>query len=316
MPKVTVVIPAYNAMAYLPETLDSVLSQTFRDFEVLIINDGSTDAVADWAAEIQDPRVRLISQDNKGLSGARNRGITESQGEYIAFLDADDLWAPTKLEQQVKCLDTRPEVGMVYTWTLHVDQQGNSLGRVTASHVEGKAWEQLLLGDSVGSGSSTMVRRDCFDKVGLFDTNLTSIEDCDMWVRLAQYYPLAVIKDILVYYRQHPASMSRDYEKIARNSRLMIEKKFANVPFDMLYLRPRAYGHTFLWLAWKVMTEGGAKETARYYARHAILHYPQMRFSTKYLRLQVALALGEGRYSQLRDVVRKLRGQNLQYHQL
>lgn len=319
MPKVTVVIPAYNAMTYLPETLDSVLKQTFTDFEVLIVNDGSTDSIKSWLTTVNDDRIRLISQANQGLPGARNTGITEAQGEYIAFIDADDLWEPTKLEKQVQCLDAKPEVGLVYAWTLLIDRHGNSTGTVTAAQVEGNIWEKLLLGDVVGSGSATMVRRSCFDRVGLFDPDLTSIEDCDMWVRIAAHYPFAVIKEVLIFYRQHSNSMSKDYDRMAQNSRLKIEKKFAQVPFELLYLRPRAYGHAFLWLAWKIMFDSGASDRASYYAQQAVLHYPQMRCSAKFLRLQVVLTLirwfGADSYTQLKKLSYKLRGGMFRYHQ-
>lgn len=102
MPKVSVVIPAYNAMSYLPETVASVLNQTFEDYEVIVVNDGSKDDIKIWIAQLADTRIKLISQENQGLSGARNTGIAHAQGEYVAFLDADDLWAPTKLEKQVQ----------------------------------------------------------------------------------------------------------------------------------------------------------------------------------------------------------------------
>ncbi|MBD3561856.1 glycosyltransferase family 2 protein, partial [Planktothrix sp. FACHB-1355] len=112
-PKVSVVIPAYNAMRYLPATLDSVFNQTYTDLEILIIDDGSKDETVEWVAQITDPRVQLISQQNKGVSEARNAGIANARGEYIALLDADDLWEPTKLEKQVRCLEDNPAVGLV-----------------------------------------------------------------------------------------------------------------------------------------------------------------------------------------------------------
>jgi glycosyltransferase involved in cell wall biosynthesis len=319
MPKVSVVIPAYNAITYLPKTLDSVLQQTFTDFEVSIVNDGSTDSIASWFATVKDDRVRLISQPNQGLPGARNTGIMEAKGEYIAFIDADDLWEPTKLEKQVQCLDAKPEVGLVYAWTLLIDRHGNSTGTVTAAQVEGNVWEKLLLGDVVGSGSAAMVRRSCFDRVGLFDPQLTSIEDCDMWVRIAADYPFALIKEVLVYYRQHPSGMSRDYDRMAQNSRLKIDKNFARVPLELLYLRPRAYGHAFLWLAWKIMSEAGAVDRVNHYARQAVLHYPQLRYSAKFLRLQVASTFiwlfGSDSYTQLKKLSYKLQGDMPRYHQ-
>jgi glycosyltransferase involved in cell wall biosynthesis len=319
MPKVSVVIPAYNAMTYLPKTLDSVLQQTFTDFEVLLVNDGSTDSIESWFTTVNDNRVKLISQANQGLPGARNTGIKEAQGEYIAFIDADDLWEPTKLEKQAHSLDAKPEVGLVYAWTLLIDQHGNSTGTVTAAQAEGNVWEKLLLGDVVGSGSAAMIRRSCFDQVGMFDTELTSIEDCDMWVRIAAHYPFAVIKEVLVYYRQHPSGMSRNYDRMAQNSRLKIDKNFAQVPLEMLYLRPRAYGHAFLWLAWKIIFEDGANERANHYAQQAGLHYPQIRYSAKFLRLQVVLTFirifGADRYKQLKKLSYQLQGELPRYHQ-
>ena len=319
MPKVSVVIPAYNAMTYLPETVGSVLQQTFTDFEVLIVNDGSTDSISSWVATVKDDRVRLISQANQGLPGARNTGITQAQGEYVAFIDADDLWEPTKLDQQVQCLDAKPEVGLVYTWTLLIDRHGNSTGTVTAATVEGNVWEKLLLGDAIGSGSVAMVRRSCFDRVGLFDPELTSIEDCEMWVRIAAEYPFAVIKEALVRYRQHPSGMSRNYDRMAQNSRLKIDKNFARVPLEMLYLRSQAYANAFVWLAWKIISERGAIDRANHYARQAVLHHPPIRYSAKFLRLQLILKLvnlfGADSYSQLKKLSYTLRQGRLQYYQ-
>jgi glycosyltransferase involved in cell wall biosynthesis len=143
MLKVSVIIPAYNAMNYLPETLKSVLRQTFTDFEILIIDDGSSDNLVQWVSQLVDPRIKLISQNNQGVSVARNTGITHAQGEFIAFLDADDLWEATKLEKQLHTLEDNPAVGLVYTWTAFIDQSGKFTGILLASHAEGNVWEQI-----------------------------------------------------------------------------------------------------------------------------------------------------------------------------
>ncbi|MUH01594.1 glycosyltransferase [Scytonema sp. UIC 10036] len=290
MTKVTVVIPAYNAMAYLPETVDSVLKQTFSDFEVLIVNDGSTDNVVEWASQVTDPRVRLITQENQRVSVARNTGINNAQGEYIAFLDADDLWEPTKLEKQVRCLDENPEVGMVYTWTLLVDKDNNPIGRIYASDVEGKAWNKILENDMISSGSCPMVRRSCFDTVGLFDRTLAYAPDLDMWVRIAFHYPIAVVKEPLLRYRQLPNSFSRNRQKMVQDLRQVIEKTFQSVPLDLLYLRNRCYASIFLGLAWLSVDDGDYKK-ASHFQKQAVLHHSQVRFSEKYLRLSLAIAM-------------------------
>jgi glycosyltransferase involved in cell wall biosynthesis len=311
MPKVSVVIPAYNAMAYLPETLDTVLKQTFTDFEVLIINDGSSDHIVQWASQVTDPRVKLISQENQGVSIARNTGIAHAQGEYLAFLDADDLWEPTKLEKQVQCLEDKPEVGLVYTWTLLIDEQGKPTGIVYDSHAEGNVWEQILVGDIVCSGSSAMVRRVCFESVGEFDPNLSSAADFDMWTRLAAHYPFAVFKEFLIYYRQYSNSMSKNRHKMMQDLRITFEKRFQSVPLDQLYLRSRAYGYMNRWLAWASIYDGNCQE-AIYFCKQALLHYPQLRYSYNFINLQLAIRLthwfGTDGYTKLKNLSRMLRG--------
>jgi glycosyltransferase involved in cell wall biosynthesis len=168
MPKVTIIIPAYNAMKYLPETLESVQEQTLTDFEVLIINDGSSDGIVEWASQITDLRVRLISQENQGTAVARNTGIVESQGEYIAFLDADDIWEPTKLEKQAQCLDNNPLVGLVDAWTAFIDENGKLTGLVMKHETEGDVYKEVVetCDSSVCCGSSPMIRRSCFGHLG------------------------------------------------------------------------------------------------------------------------------------------------------
>lgn len=310
MPKVSVVIPAYNTMVYLPDTVESVLKQTCTDFEVLIIDDGSSDHIVSWASQLTDPRVKLISQENQGLSGARNTGITQAQGEYVAFLDADDLWEPTKLEKQVRCFEDKPAVGVVYTWTALVDEQDNPTGRIFASHAEGDVWQQLLQTDVISSGSSAMVRRCCFETVGVFDRSLTSAEDLDMWLRIAIRYPFAVVKESLTFYRQHSDSMSKNRQRMLGNLRIVIEKTFQSVPLEVLYLRNRAYASIFLGLAWLAIDERDYKKAIDF-RKQALLHYPQVRFSERCMRLSVAITLirwfGAHSYDGIRSLTRNAR---------
>ncbi|ABA20464.1 Glycosyl transferase, family 2 [Trichormus variabilis ATCC 29413] len=310
MPKVSVVIPAYNAMKYLPATVESVLQQTFTDIEILIINDGSSDNIIAWTTQITDPRVQVISQQNQGLSGARNTGINHASGEYIAFIDADDLWLPSKLEKQVKCLDNSPQAGLVYTWTAWTDETGKPTGVIVASDVEGYVWEQMVVNDKISNGSSAMVRRICFDKVGLFDTELTSSEDRDMWIRLAAHYHFAVVKEPLTLYRRHSQSMSKNRPKMLKNIRRVFEKTFETVPTELLYLRNRSYGWINLYTAWTCMDEKNHQEAIKY-RRQALLHYPQIFFTAYFLRLSVAIVimqlLGSQGYDNLRSLIRNLR---------
>jgi glycosyltransferase involved in cell wall biosynthesis len=311
MPKVSVVIPAYNAMTYLPETVESVLRQTFTDFEVLIIDDGSPDQVVQWASQLSDSRVKLISQKNQGLPGARNTGIAHAQGEYIAFLDADDLWEPTKLEKQVRCLDENPAVGLVHTWMVLVDEQGKSTGKVMPSNAEGHVWKQLAERNAIAC-PSVVVRRCCFERVGVFDRNLRSLEDWDMWIRIAAQYPFAVIKEPLAYYRQLSGSMSKNCQVMEESFRTVIERIFQSAPSDLLYLKNRTYGHANLCLAWKALQSADRNyKLALQFRQQAISHFPELRYSREYIRLSLAIAalqwFGSHRYGKVLALIHALR---------
>ncbi len=310
MPKVSVIIPAYNSIQYLPETLESVLQQTFTDFEVLIINDGSSDNTVEWASGLKDPRVKLISQENQGLSGARNTGIFNAQADYIAFLDADDLWEPTKLAKQVSCLDKHPEVGLVHAWMALVDVGGKSTGRVLKSSVEGCAWQQIVQWNTIAC-PSVMVRRCCFDQVGVFDRSLRSVEDWDMWIRIAVEYPFAVINEPLAYYRQVPNSMSKNCQVMEEAFHQVIEKTFQSAPSESVYLKNRSYSYANLCLAWKALQSSHNYKLAIDYQRRAIAHNSQMRYSRESVRLSLAIAalqlFGLDGYSRLLKLAYALR---------
>lgn len=313
MQKVSIVIPAYNSLKYLPETIESVLKQTFNDFEVIVVNDGSTDNTKHWVAQIADPRVKLINQENQGLSGARNTGIAHASGEYIAFLDADDLWEPTKLEKQVLCLDENPEIGLVYTWVALIDENSNPTGRIFKNYAENDVWCQLIEHNIVESGSVAMVRRQCFDTCGVFDRNLRSfVEDWDMWLRIASRYSFKVIKEALVYYRQHSTSASRNWEAMEQSFHIVIEKAFAAAPPNLQSLKGRSYGCANICLAWKpLQSRNKDYKKAKDFQRQALADYPQLRFSKENIRLSLAIAafewFGSDGYSQVLRLLYALR---------
>lgn len=321
MVKVSVIVPAYNAMKYLPETLDTVLQQSLQDFEVIIVDDGSSDAIEAWASQLTDSRVQLLSQVNQGPSAARNNGIASAQGEYIAFLDADDLWDSTKLEKQVEILDRQPAVGLVYTWVSSVDEHGVSRGRVIKNYDEGDVWQVLLLHNIVECGSTPMVRRACFDQLGVFDQAIKYVEDRDMWLRIASRYQFAVIQEPLVYYRQHSNSGSRNWEVSEQGTQVLLERAFANAPAhltaaQLTTLKQLSYGRASLNFAWKpLQSKARDYRIAMRYRQQALTHCPQLRFSKEFVRLSVAIALmrllGPDRYDQFLSMLYLVRRQLL-----
>ena len=293
MPKVSIVIPFYNALKYLPETVETVLAQTYQDYELVIVNDGSFEDVQGWVKALNHPKVRLINQENKGCSEARNVGIRQSDGEYIAFLDADDLWHPMKLEKQVKVLDEHPEAGLVYAWSDLIDERGQRTGRTAQATAEGKIWENLLEENLVGGGSIPLIRRSCLEKTSLFDTDLISfLEDWDLWLRLAPITEFRVVPEVLMYYRQLDSSSSMNWSKMAESYEIMIEKAFAAAPESVQYRRARSYALVNLYLAWKPIKSPVPSPSASCsFQRKALASYPQIVFKQEFWRLSLSILL-------------------------
>ena len=296
MPKVSVIIPAYNAMRYLPETLDSLVKQTFQDFEAIIINDGSSDNIEEWFSQVKDSRLQLISQVNQGQAKARNIGMQRAKGDYVAFLDADDLWDPSKLEKQVALLDSNPEAGVIYTWVSGINSEGALRGRTIKNWAEGRVWRDLILHNILECGSTPLIRRSCFEQVGDFDVQLPPCEDLDLWLRIACHYDFLVVKEPLVYYRQHDSSSGKNWQRAEKNYLILLEKAFDNPPSDVSSaeletLKPKAYAMPYLrFLAWSAL-QGKAKDykTALDLCRKAREYYPRIVFDKDYVRLMIAI---------------------------
>jgi len=250
MPEVSVIIPAYNAAAYLPAAIDSVLAQTYSDLEVLVIDDGSTDDTEAVMRGYGSP-VRYFRQPNGGVSLARNRGIEESRGRYAAFLDADDTWFPMKLERQLQALREHPEFKLCYSAFLRVDNELRPLG-VERGKSTGNDLESLLTrGNVVGSICTVLCERELFAHTGGFDPHLSQCADWDMWIRLAVFTPFFYLVEPLVTYRQHTANMSHNVSLLERDSWRVLEKGFAmpGLSHSILVQRQTAFARNYMVLA-------------------------------------------------------------------
>lgn len=288
---VSVIIPAYNAMRYLPRALESVLNQTYQNLEVVIVDDGSQDGISAWYAQLElaiRQRVSLISQANSGSASARNRGIARSHGPYIAFLDADDIWLPNKLARQIQCLEaqtetrtetgteTKPatrtetepktraetaqetEPGLVYCWAALIDQAEVPTGRLYAERLQPQqAWETLVVRNVISTPSAVLVRRECLQQVGGFDPTLRSyVEDKDLWLRIALHYPIQVLPEVLIYKRRHQLNISKDWQAMEQASYQVLSRAFAAPPDEisdrtLQQLQRQSYGELNRRLAWK-----------------------------------------------------------------
>lgn len=241
MPTISVVIPAYNAERTILETVGSVLQQTFSDFELIVINDGSKDRTVELLQSIKDERLKVFSYENGGLPVARNRGLSRSTGEFIAFVDADDLWAPDKLELQLAALQQHPEAGVAYSWTSIIDEQGKPLYDNAPSFFEGNVYAQLLIGDFIYSGSNTLIRREAIESVGGFDPVLKSCEDWDCWLRLAAHWPFVVVPKHQILYRRSSGAMSSKVEVMREAALIAMEKAYKAAPPELQPLKNQTW---------------------------------------------------------------------------
>jgi len=207
-PCVSVIIPTYNRAWIVTDAIDSVLSQTYTDFELIVVDDGSTDDTADLLSTYQN-RIIGIRQENAGVSAARNRGIRESSGRLIAFLDSDDLWLPKKLERQSAFFKENPEAMVCQTEETWI-RNGKQVNPKKRHQKESGIFFERSLGLCLVSPSAVMIRRSFFDAVGLFDESLPACEDYDLWLRIGYRYPIHLIDEpLIIKYGGHADQLSK-----------------------------------------------------------------------------------------------------------
>ena len=216
MPKVSVLIPTYNRALHLRAAIASVLDQTFQDFEVIVVDDASTDDTFAVVRSVDDARVRYLRHEtNKKEAVSRNTALRAASGEYIAFLDDDDEWVREKLQRQVELLENRPpEFGGVYTGCVTIDRtSGNVVGGVIPEK-RGNIFEDMIVKNWVGTPSTVLFKKECFSQVGLFDETIAFGVDYDMWIRIASKYQLDYISEPLVKYYIQSDRLSTNHELV------------------------------------------------------------------------------------------------------
>lgn len=225
MPKVSVVIPLYQTERYILEAIRSVQDQTFRDHEIIVVDDGSSDRGPEIVKRLQDRRLRVVHQENRGLAGARNTGVREARGEYIALLDADDLWLPEKLEKLVARLDADPRVGVAFSSSAFIDDDGRAVGLIQKPANRLIDAAHVFCRNPVGNGSAPVIRRATLDDIAFhderygrtcwFDESFRQSEDIECWTRIAatDRWSFAFVDEPLTLYRIASGGLSANLEK-------------------------------------------------------------------------------------------------------
>jgi len=264
--KVSIVVPLYDSGTHIAETMATILAQTYQNYEIIIVDDGSVDDSL-TILKSENDRIFLISKSNGGPASARNIAIKVSSGPFIAFLDSDDLWVANKLEEQVACLQQSKSIGLVYSEAL-MFSQFNAVKSIKCKigYTQSPAMCNLLFGDFIPN-SSVIIRRSCIEKIGLLDEDkaLIAVEDYDYWLRIAKHYAISAISKPLAYYRIQSDNLVGDGKNIDKGLRLafVVLNKIENlypeiwkecgIERDMLFARL----HIRAGVAWKMQKKWG-----------------------------------------------------------
>lgn len=282
MPTISVVIPAFNAEKTIRETIESVLNQTFSDFELIVINDGSQDSTLDAIATIKDDRIKVFSYPNAGVSTSRNRGISQAVGVYIAFIDADDLWTSDKLEAQLKALQENPQAAVAYSWTDYIDQYSQFLRPGMHVTANGDVYAQILERFFLENGSNFLVRKEPLLAVGGFDESLFGPEDWDICIRLAAKYQFVAVARSQVLYRLNRTSNQSISSQLTRQESQnlkVIEKAFQEAPDSLKELKRTALANLYKYLTFRAIESSCDRAnslTAARYLFNSIKYNPSL----------------------------------------
>lgn len=249
---VSVIIPVFNGGSTIAGAVESVRRQTYRNYEIIVVDDGSTDNTAAVVRAFGDG-VRYVRQENCGVGAARNRGLAEARGEYVAFLDADDLWLPRKLEIQMAVLQTEPGIDAVQCSAYLVDDRLRVVDARRCTPTQDSCLDYLLFRNLPSVGSSAVVRRARLEDLGGFATDLAAIEDWDMVCRLARHGRLRSIPDFLVLYRQHARNRSRNVDAHVEAGYRLLCRFFAEPTLDSAIRAQEAH----VWARFYAMLVGG-----------------------------------------------------------
>lgn len=267
--EIDVVIPVYNGERYILAALESVMAQTFLPTQLIVVDDGSTDATSQIIAGFIDGnktscKIIYVHKANGGLSSARNAGIGKCTSTFIALLDADDVWMPQKLAKQIDVIiGGTAGIGLVYCDYFEIDEHGETNPAAKVIHplgnMRGRVFLKLLKANVIsGSGSGVLIRRACFDRTGLFDERLKAMEDWDMWLRISKHYSFDFVPEALVGIRRHSASMQTDALHMLRNF-LIFCKKWLKDAHDLKLVR-KEWGHVIGELVLRAKDRKVAKE--------------------------------------------------------
>ncbi len=312
MASISVIITTYNYARFLPGAIESVLGQTYMPDEVIVVDDGSTDDTAQVAARYADRGVRYLYKENGGASSARNAGIRASQGELLAFLDSDDRWMPDKLAKQVEHMEKYPQVGLVTAgerqMSIGADGEGQAPWLLKREAVgTANVYRTMLVENFIGNASLTLIKRECFRRVGLFDEGIGLGQDWDMWLRIARIFPVGVIEEPLIQYTRHAGSISAGKVWERYNSNRAFHRRYIGKlrsPLMRLMCMRAAQSMNLYYTAVGLNDSRGMRPASTVLALAALLMDPFYKGKLK-LGLLLRAALGHATLGRIKGMARR-----------
>lgn len=329
MKLVSVIVPVYNVEDYIADTVQCVLDQTYPHFELILVDDGSPDRSVEICQQFDDPRIKIIRQENQGANAARNEGIRQAKGEYLAFLDSDDLWLPEKLEKHVEHLERSPKLGISYSRSAFIDEESNPLGIYQMPKLTNLTIGDLICRNPISNGSCPVIRKQVFEDIKFednlygkpenfyWDECLQGSQDLDCWFRIALQtkWKIEGIPENLTLYRINSEGISAKLLKKQDSWEQVIEKTRSYAPKVVAQWENAARAYHLRYLARRAVTLRDGK-MARQLVNEAIASHPTMFFEEP-LRTSVTLGaaytlslLPQSLYQPLESMAMKARGSN------
>jgi glycosyltransferase involved in cell wall biosynthesis len=275
-PTVSVTLPTFNRAHLLRVAVESVLDQDYGDFELIVVDDGSTDSTQEVLRKFDDPRIRILAQENRGIGSALNTGIRAARGIYIARIDSDDRWLPELLAVEVPLLENQAEAGVAYARAQAMDETGRPLPQMLGAPPKfpDDPFKSFVYGD-FGCAITALIRRECLERVGFYDESLVGNEDWDLWIRLSRMTRFVFIDRVLANFRMHPgrttAGASEKFTDVTRGRIQVLDKVFnqPDLPASVISIRKHAYRNAHIDAALRWLSVNNRREALAHF-RHAI----------------------------------------------
>ena len=290
MKKASIIIPLYNVEKFVRFALQAAIAQPYPDIEILVVDDESSDGGVEICRQFDDPRIKIFQQENRGLAGARNTGIRNAQGQYIAFLDADDQWEPDKLEKHIRHLESEPEVGVSFSYSKFIDQQNNPIGLFQFSKLKDITPLDVLCRSPIGNGSAGVFRKEVFEDIAFtamhgdtpveeyFDENFRDSEDIECWMRIAVQtdWKMEGIPEALTMYRVNPKGMSANLYKKMTSWEDVLDKIRTYAPEEMVKWEHPGRAYHLRYLSRRATTLRDKHQAVQLFTRALKSYWPML----------------------------------------